>query len=82
MRTTTKDGRTILTGRDYTEFRHDVWDAQEGRCLNCGRSVMFDPEWFQVHHKNGRGGGKRTDTLEACAGLCRDCHMKAHGVQW
>jgi hypothetical protein len=78
---TTKDGRTIRDGKDYTEFRHDVWDAQEGRCLNCGRSVMFDPEWFQVHHKNGRGmgGSKRNDVPGAVAGLCTDCHRKQHG---
>ena len=76
----TKDGRIILEGQHYTQFRHDIWDSQNGRCIRCGRAVLFDPEWFHVHHKNGRGmgGSKRNDIPSEVEGLCRNCHGKEH----
>jgi hypothetical protein len=80
-----KDGRRILTGRDYTEFRSDMWMRQAGLCNDCGRrtSLLADVDLdfsFHVHHKNGRGmgGGRRDDTFASCVGLCRVCHEKRH----
>jgi len=83
---TTKDGRTIRTGKDYTEFRGLVWTTQGGHCAKCARFTFLSHplEWdssFHNHHKNGRGGGKRDDTLEACTGLCGKCHREEHGQQ-
>lgn len=82
---TTKDGRTIRTGTDYTKFRKDMWDAQDARCKACDRftSINCPLEYdyaFHVHHKNGRGmgGSKRDDTFEACQGDCGKCHRAEH----
>lgn len=85
--TVKKDGRTILTDKDYTNFRFKLWMSQDRSCARCKMLVSIsEPYWrarsFHVHHKNGRGmgGGKRSDTFLACVGLCRDCHMKGeHG---
>lgn len=72
--------RIIRTGADYHEFRHDIWYAQEGRCDQCKRYVIFDDYFFQVHHIGGRGmgGSKRNDVPSAVRGLCLDCHRKEH----
>lgn len=85
-RKVTKDGRTILGGKDYTEFRRQVYYAQGAQCKSCSRYTFFlasmeDDYSFHVHHTNGRGmgGGKRDDTLEAVIGLCGACHRKEHG---
>ena len=80
---TTKDGRTIRTGKDYTAFRHDMWATGGGACWECGHptGLQYPPSYsnsFHVHHKRGRGGGKRTDTFLACQGLCGDCHRRKH----
>lgn len=82
---TTKDGRTILDGKDYTRFRRALWEAQEGECSNChlATSTTCDLEYdhsFHVDHKTGRGigGGKRDDTFAACRGLCGKCHRLKH----
>jgi hypothetical protein len=82
---TTKDGRTIRTGRDYTSFRFDLFVSQHGMCIECQRmcSLHAPLEWdnsFHVHHVNGRGmgGSKRDDTFEACKGLCGADHRRQH----
>jgi hypothetical protein len=81
----TKDGRTIRTGKHYADFRFDLYQKQGAMC-NCGRMTslymesVYDSS-FHVHHVNGRGGGKRDDTLEACEGLCGRCHRIKHGQQ-
>jgi len=82
----TKDGRTIRTGKDYTQFRVAVFMNQTAECARCKTwTALSSPlEWdssFHVHHTNGRGmgGSKRDDTLEACEGLCGKCHRKEHG---
>lgn len=81
----TRDGRTIRTGRAYTQFRGTLYMQQDGICGQCGRLVYLSSplEWddsFHVHHKHGRGmgGSKRDDTFEECVGLCGDCHRKEH----
>lgn len=81
-----KDGRIILTGKEYTAFRRQVYADQNMRCRKCGgvTSVTADPisdYSFHVHHIGGRGlgGGKRNDVLEAVEGLCGACHRRQHG---
>jgi hypothetical protein len=74
----TKDGRTIRTGKHYTEFRHAIYDRCEGICEGCNRGLVF---WeMEVHHKNGRGmgGGKRDDIPKEVLGLCGACHGAEH----
>jgi hypothetical protein len=78
---TTKDGRTILSLRHYTEFRHRIYDRTEGRCEGITREQRC-PVYFQfwdmeLHHVYGRGGGKRDDVEAKVLGLCHCCHEKA-----
>lgn len=82
---TTKDGRTILTGKDYTRFRSRLHEQSYDLCIRCGRRALLSVplDWdnsFHVHHKNGRGmgGSKRDDTFESCEGLCGKCHREEH----
>lgn len=89
----TKDGRTIRTGRHYTDFRVSVWEHQFGVCYRCPRRTdlgidIFCDNSFHVHHVNGRGigGSKRDDVIErdghvVCEGLCGICHRKEHNQQ-
>lgn len=79
-----KDGRTILTGKDYTAFRERVWLRDQGKCVRCRRRVSLtlwgNDSDLHVHHKHGRGmgGGRRDDTLEECESLCARCHREEH----
>ena len=84
----TKDGRTIRTGKDYTQFRIEMHAERLGSCWECGRDTFLDVplDWdnsFHVDHTNGRGmgGGKRDDTKKACRGLCGFDHRRKHGQQ-
>jgi hypothetical protein len=86
---TTQDGRTIRSGEDYTAFRREVFDLQNGLCIRCESSVLFDldpalPNSFHLHHKHGRGlgGGKRDDKVKTTEGLCGDCHRADHGQSY
>lgn len=79
----TKDGRRILSGKDYTEFRQDLHSRQSGNCAECGKvtslTAPIESDWsFHTDHTKGRGGGKRDDTFEACKGLCGSCHRNKH----
>ena len=79
----TKDGRTIRTAGDYTKFRKELYRYQNGECMECGRFTKLDvpieyDNSFHTDHIRGRGGGKRSDTLEACRGLCGKCHRAKH----
>lgn len=80
----TKDGRTILTGAQYSALRERVWIRDRGKCVRCERRVSLTQHGFSddmhLHHKNGRGmgGGKRDDTEEATQSLCAACHREEH----
>lgn len=85
-----KDGRTIRTGRHYTEFRAEVFATQAGKCANpkCGRPTCLEEDlasdWsFHLNHLQGRGGGKRDDVMfrdgkQICRGECGACHRRFH----
>ncbi len=75
---TKKDGRTILSGKDYTDLRHRVFLREQGRCSDCGRWIWFAS--FHLHHNNGRGmgGSKRNDVDSEVTALCGSCHRKRH----
>jgi hypothetical protein len=81
----TKDGRTIRTGKDYTDFRSVLWHQQMGTCAECriDTSLTADIESdysFHVHHIGGRGlgGSKRDDVSGKCVGLCGLHHREEH----
>jgi hypothetical protein len=85
---TTKDGRTILSGKDYTRFRSQLHEQSYGLCTQCHRRTLLTSPLdydnsFHTHHKNGRGmgGSKRDDTVHSCEGLCGKCHREEHGQQ-
>ena len=57
----------------YARTRKWAYERDEGLCVLCGAMAT------EVHHIEFRshGGGANRSNL-AC--LCRDCHIKAHGV--
>jgi 5-methylcytosine-specific restriction endonuclease McrA len=82
--TKTKDGRTLLTGKDYTELRLHVYIRDKGFCQRCGIRVRyeqqgFDDDYHLAHVIPRRmGGGSRDDTMENTHVLCAKCHRKEH----
>ena len=56
-----KDGRTILSGTDYTRHKFKVWEQQEQRCASCGHYLPFTEAVFDHAKGRGLGGGKRDD---------------------
>jgi hypothetical protein len=61
---TTKDGRTIRTGHNYTAFRRNIHEEQSGACMKCERptSLTAPLEWdssFHLHHIGGQGNGRK-----------------------
>jgi 5-methylcytosine-specific restriction endonuclease McrA len=80
----TKDGRTVLTGKDYTELREAVFFRDRGRCIVCHQRVslkLSGSDWdMHLCHITPRrmGGGSRDDTKENTVTKCKKCHMKEH----
>ena len=74
-----KDGRVILHGNAYTKMKAKLRQIAGGTCEKCGiYSTQGD-----VHHPNGRGGGKRDDRIfvNGVRNLfywCRSCHSGHH----
>ena len=48
-----KDGRTILTGRDYTKHKLEIWESQGRCCASCGLYLSFSDAHFD--HQKGEG---------------------------
>lgn len=88
-----KDGRTKLTGKHYTEFRRWLWFQQESACLRCCAltSLHVDLEYdqsFHVSHRESRGmgGSFRDDVIgpnkgQVEGGICGRCHRFEHNQQ-
>ena len=88
-----RDGRTIRKGVDYSNFRRDIWEIQEGRCMLCDRRthllVPIEADYsFHLHHLGSRGMGSaiRDDVLgtkrgQVGGGLCGKCHREGHHQQ-
>lgn len=74
MRKITKDGREILTGKDWGRRRDQVRLGANERCSRC---ESFTGVSGECHHrvKRGMGGGFRDDRLENLEWLCRECHV-------
>jgi hypothetical protein len=87
---TTKDGRTILSGQDYRDFKMQRLVVDKYHCsidpvmtddgpvtLGCGRFIGYCNA--DLHHIDGRGmgGSKRDDTIAKTRALCRSCHIRA-----
>lgn len=88
-----KKGRTIRTGRAYSEFRRELFDDQGGLCLRCSRRIVFEADIdadFSAHlsHRGSRGmgGAIRDDVVGPNRGqvegiICGQCHRKEHHQQ-
>lgn len=89
----TKDGRRILKGKSYTDFRRELYEAQKGLCCVCSRLVYLSSplEWddsFHVAHRGtrGMGSGFRDDVVgpnkgQVEGGKCGKCHRIEHGQE-
>lgn len=74
---TTKDGRWIYSGTDYTKLKRQKWFEQGERCADCGRRL--DISFGQAHHVDGRGmGGSKRDDSKMVV-LCIRCHSRYIG---
>jgi hypothetical protein len=74
-----KDGRVILRGVAYRKMRLKLKGLAKGMCEECGTHC----ENGDVHHPNGRGGGRRDDRIfvDGIRNLfywCRECHSGHH----
>ena len=77
---TFRGGRTVLSGKDYTDHKRKVWEAQGKRCADCGLFISF--QYTEFHHAAGRGmsGSKRSDLDPLNRVLCggpAGCHEAA-----
>jgi len=89
----TKDGRTILTGKDYGLFRMELCRSQGGRCITCHGPADYmlplESDYsFHVAHRGSRGMGRaiQDDVVglkrgQVEGGKCGKCHRIEHGQQ-
>lgn len=78
------DGRRwIATAYGWEKIQERVKQECQSRCeLNTSEHCQGHSQWLDIHHRRGRGGGKRDDriwilgkrNLKAC---CRACHQLA-----
>lgn len=73
-----KDGRVILTGKDYTEHKRRVWLSQDKLCATCGFYVQFSDSEFDHHAGRGLGGSRRDDMDERNTVRHSFCHALRH----
>jgi 5-methylcytosine-specific restriction endonuclease McrA len=73
-----------LKGKAYTQFRIDLYNFYNGRCVDCDRWVpLYDNGYFDpficahVSHIKSRGAGGG-DTFDNCTIKCFECHRKEH----
>jgi hypothetical protein len=74
-----KDGRVILRGVAYSKMKKKLMTLALWTCENCGLHTVDG----DVHHPNGRGGGRRDDRIfvDGIRNLfywCRSCHSGHH----
>lgn len=73
--------------RDYYDYlKTPVWKyissivklLAKYTCAECGK--RYHPICLAVHHKTYEHLGSELDHLDDLVVLCRDCHMKTHGI--
>lgn len=75
------DGRVELRGTLYQRMRSELCFLAGQHCEVCGRFVGLVSG--EVHHVNGRGGGRRDDRIMVdgkrnLKWACFSCHRGAH----
>jgi len=75
------DGRLELRGTLYQRMRSELCDLANQHCESCGRFVGLVSG--EVHHVNGRGGGRRDDRIVVggkrnLKWACSFCHRGQH----
>jgi len=74
-----RDGRTKLSGRDYTAHKYKVWLKQDKHCAGpCGRFLPFNYAVFDHYAGRGMNGSKRNDLDEKNTVKCENCHNLRH----
>jgi hypothetical protein len=76
-----RDGRVELRGTLYNRMRSELCDLANQHCEMCGRFVGLASG--EVHHVNGRGGGRRDDRIVVdgkrnLRWACGLCHRGQH----
>lgn len=69
----------LYTNEKWQSFRAAVIAIDDGKCVNCGRSIA-DGVVLQVHHKRYVKNRKPWQySFDDCETLCRGCHAREHG---
>jgi len=74
-----EDGnRWVATDYGWNLIRKYVIEQAKGKCEKCGKEAQY----LDIHHRFGRGGGKRDDRpvlgdgTKNLLALCRFCHSE------
>lgn len=70
-----RTGRVRLKGDALTELRQRCFDWSGGRCVECGRLILWAT--FEMAHIQGRGANG-SDKLSNLRALCGRCHNDEH----
>lgn len=73
--TTHIDYREQLKDSSWKSFRRFVFDVRGRKCEVCGSG-----EHLQVHHLKYRNVKAWEYTVNEVIVVCKDCHMKIHGI--
>jgi len=73
-----RDGRTKLTGQEYTRHKREVWMKQGRMCASCGMYAAFAQTEFDHEKGRGMGGSKRDDLDPENTVRHRWCHAVRH----
>jgi len=66
--------RRRLPPAEYRALCREVWDRDDGRCVECGSSFFLEVDHIVARSRGG------DDALENLRLLCRPCHAERHGL--
>lgn len=83
------DREICLTPEAMQARREELFARSGGHCEGCNFPIGIDT--MELHHKFGRGAGKRCDCMACIQGLCKNatltdgsmrpgCHHEAHRI--
>ena len=79
-----QEKRKKLSPLKIQKQREQIFEEQDGKCLDCGKPFQTLPEMQRHHLKHSKmGGGSKDDSRSNVVGLCKPCHELRHpGGQW